>query len=447
MKQHVIAIFLAAGCMLSVGNPPARAAFDLSFPDMFAQQNTAVPSEYREYNGVDISHVQDNGTINWTAAKNAGVDFVFVHADSSSFDIAVQGAVSVGLPIGISLDSRAVTTEESIQEAELLLRSARNYDVTLPLLLRLEPDSTPRILDAFQSGTLTRSEETKNILAFCKRIQSAGYQSMILASSKTLDKLIDRDLVASEALLCLSEHSDSYYDAEIYPYRHYSDSAVIDGIPNQVSRLSYFTKGYLPGTEPPEILPTADEIFKDIQPSDYFCSAVTYSYYHKIMSGVSSDLFEPRTVTSRAMAARILYNLEGMPAVDFVPYYADISDGQWFSQAITWARENGVMDGYGTTFGPNDAITREQFAAILYRYSKLKGLDTAVTSNAVLQQYQDSSQIHDYAWTAMQWAVQNKLIQGYSASELAPCDYTKRCDCAIIFQRYHSGFAASIFGT
>lgn len=457
MKKHLIAMLLTAGCLLSAAIPSAHAISSPFLPAV--QQEYQIPAEYHTYHGAEISYVQGNLVIDWAQAKDSGMDFAFIRANDRNnqeefalsqdayFDVRVQGAVSAGLPVGISLDSRAITTEEAGQEADFLLNAAQKYDVKLPLLLRLEPDSTPRLLDAFQSGALTQSQATKNILEFCKHVKAAGYQPLLLASPKTLSKFVHQDMIAAEALLCLSESSSTAYDVERYPYRHFSESGTVNGIPNTVSCLSYFSKDALPGTKLPTPQPTADVIFQDVQASDYFCSAVTYSYYHKIMSGVSSDLFSPHTVTSRAMAARILYNLEGMPAVDFVPYYSDVSDGQWFSQAVTWARQAGVMDGYGTTFGPNDAITREQFAAILYRYSNQKGLDTAIHSDSIVQQYQDASQIHDYAQTAMQWAVQNKLIQGYSSSELAPRDHTKRCDCAIIFQRYHSGFAASIFDT
>lgn len=477
-KKCLFSVVLA--CCLALNSIPAHAATTAEaseeYNSPFTEQTYRVPSGHHRYNGISLSawnYINAENTlpniIDWNKVKASGVDFAFIEAakwDTSSsmhiirpdisFDLSMQGAAAVGIPVGVSIVSQAITPEEATAEAEYAVNAAKRYDTILPITMTINPSAESRLALAFENGTLTSETESANITAFCETVRNAGYQPMISAPSKLFETYFQMDKIPSNTSVSLLQNDSVPSFQGSFDYWMYTDSGKIDGIASNVSCLFYFTDEYLPGTEPaddpdtPTVNPeppqqTADQIFRDVKASDYFCSAVTYAYWHKIMSGTSADTFDPAGTTSRAMTAKILYNLEGEPETEYSPYYSDVPDNQWYSKAITWAKNAGVMAGYGKTFGPNEPVTREQLASVLYRYSMYKRLDITFDPSFSLAQYTDASQISTYAYPAVQWAVQNDLIRGYSATVLGPKDRTKRCDCAIIFQKYHSGIAASLF--
>ncbi|MDR1206184.1 MAG: S-layer homology domain-containing protein [Peptococcaceae bacterium] len=172
--------------------------------------------------------------------------------------------------------------------------------------------------------------------------------------------------------------------------------------------------------------------FKDVFASDWFYGAVRYVCENKLLNGMSADSFEPRAPLSRAMFAVILHRLAKEPTIAADPIFPDVAAGQWYTNAVAWAYQSGVMVGYGGLFGPGDSITREQMAAVLFRYAGDKNPIAA----AGLEEYSDWDQISAWALPAMEWAVARRIITGRTASELAPGGTASRAETAAILQRF-----------
>ena len=181
-----------------------------------------------------------------------------------------------------------------------------------------------------------------------------------------------------------------------------------------------------------------DMPFKDVKSSDWFYNDVKYVYEKGMMAGTAADVFAPNATTTRAMIVTILYRLEGSPAVTGTSAFVDVPAGQWYTDAVNWAAANQIVKGTSaTTFAPNDSITREQMAAILYRYAQYKGYD--VTKKADLSGYSDNGQVSAYAKDALAWANAAKLINGVTNTTLAPQGNATRAQVSAILHRFCDG--------
>ena len=175
--------------------------------------------------------------------------------------------------------------------------------------------------------------------------------------------------------------------------------------------------------------------FADVSGSDWFYNDVRYVYEKGIMDGTGIDRFSPNAPLTRAMIVTILYRMAGSPSVSGSSDFTDVAAGKWFAKAVAWAAANGIVNGYGDSlFGPNDPVTREQLAAILYRYAVYGGM-TAVTLEENLGSFADTAQLSAYAIQAMNWAVGQGLING-SGSNLVPKAQATRAQVAAIIHRY-----------
>ena len=178
--------------------------------------------------------------------------------------------------------------------------------------------------------------------------------------------------------------------------------------------------------------------FGDVKTADWFYNDVKYVYEKGMMAGTAADVFAPNATTTRAMIVTILYRLEGSPAVTGTSAFVDVPAGQWYTDAVNWAAANQIVKGTSaTTFAPNDSITREQMAAILYRYAQYKGYD--VTKKADLSGYSDNSQVSAYAKDALAWANAAKLINGVTNTTLAPQGNATRAQVSAILHRFCDG--------
>ena len=175
--------------------------------------------------------------------------------------------------------------------------------------------------------------------------------------------------------------------------------------------------------------------FADVSSSDWFYNDVRYVYEKGIMDGTGADRFSPNAPLTRAMIVTILYRMAGSPAMSGASDFKDVDSNKWFAKAVAWAAANGIVNGYGDSlFGPNDPVTREQLAAILYRYAVYGGM-TAVTLEENLGSFADTAQLSAYAIQAMNWAVGQGLING-SGSNLVPKAQATRAQVAAIIHRY-----------
>ena len=184
--------------------------------------------------------------------------------------------------------------------------------------------------------------------------------------------------------------------------------------------------------------PVSSLPFGDVKSADWFYNDVKYVYDKGMMAGTAADVFAPNATTTRAMIVTILYRLEGSPAVTGTNAFVDVPAGQWYTDAVNWAAANQIVKGTSaTTFAPNDSITREQMAAILYRYAQYKGYD--VTKKADLSGYSDNSQVSAYAKDALAWANAAKLINGVTNTTLAPQGNATRAQVSAILHRFCDG--------
>ena len=175
--------------------------------------------------------------------------------------------------------------------------------------------------------------------------------------------------------------------------------------------------------------------FADVSGSDWFYNDVRYVYEKGIMDGTGADRFSPNAPLTRAMIVTILYRMAGSPAMSGASDFKDVDSNKWFAKAVAWAAANGIVNGYGSgLFGPNDPVTREQLAAILYRYAVYGGM-TAVTLEENLGSFADTAQLSAYAIQAMNWAVGQGLING-SGNNLVPKAQATRAQVAAIIHRY-----------
>ena len=175
--------------------------------------------------------------------------------------------------------------------------------------------------------------------------------------------------------------------------------------------------------------------FTDVSEKDWFYSDVMFVYENGLMLGTSKTLFSPHGTVTRGMMATILWRMEGSPAPKGKNGFTDVEAGKWYADAITWTAENGIFAGYGKDkFDPDDPITREQLAAIFYRYAGYKGYDLTVKGN--LDKFKDADKITDYAKTAMGWAVGSGLVKGKSGNLLDPQGTATRAEIAAMLHRF-----------
>ena len=179
--------------------------------------------------------------------------------------------------------------------------------------------------------------------------------------------------------------------------------------------------------------PSVKNPFTDVKPGDWFYDDVMFVYEKKLMMGTSSTLFSPNEAATRAMLATILWRMDGSPAPKSSAGYSDVPTGQWYSDAIAWATEKGIFEGYGNgTFGPNDPITREQLAAIFYRYASHKGYDMSAVGS--LEQFSDKDKASSWALDALKWAIGSGLMNG-KGNTLDPTGTATRAEIAAMLHR------------
>ena len=177
-----------------------------------------------------------------------------------------------------------------------------------------------------------------------------------------------------------------------------------------------------------ESCPMAD--FSDTDLHAWYHDGIHYCLEHGLMVGTGKHTFEPNTSTSRGMLVTILWRLEGSPVVDASMAYSDVKPEDWYGQAVGWGDQSGVVTGYGNgQFGPNDPITREQMAAMLWRYVGSPAVDGSLSS------FVDGGQTSDWARTAMIWAVEQGLITGVGHDRLNPQGQATRAEAATILMR------------
>jgi hypothetical protein len=176
--------------------------------------------------------------------------------------------------------------------------------------------------------------------------------------------------------------------------------------------------------------------FGDVKQSDWFYEAVRYASANGLMQGTKGTAFSPDTHMTRGMLVTILWRMENEPLATATASFTDIADGKWYTQAVVWAAANQIVTGHAGNFSPDDAITREQMAAVLYRYARYKNY--SVKAEGSLATYSDKPS--DWALPSMSWAVAEGLLQG-SGGRLAPEAGATRAQAATVLQRFIENIA------
>lgn len=218
----------------------------------------------------------------------------------------------------------------------------------------------------------------------------------------------------------------------------------INGFPSQFIKeqdgsFIFQTTFTAPKPESPPIEPLP---FQDISESDWYHESVAFCFHKGLMNGTSETIFSPAKQCTRAMVVSILYRLSGSPSVSYDDTFTDVPSHTWYTDSIMWATQNHIVNGYGNgKFGPNNSITREQFATILLRYAESCGKSVADRSD--LSAFFDATSISNWALDAMRWSVARGLINGKivgNAVSIQPRGLLTRAECATILMRYCLSF-------
>ena len=183
--------------------------------------------------------------------------------------------------------------------------------------------------------------------------------------------------------------------------------------------------------------PLGDLPFTDVDETAWYAEAVTYVVGEDLMNGTSATTFAPGQTLTRSMMAQILYNLAGQPAVEGSAAFTDVAAGAWYADAVAWAAGSGIVKGYSAAaFGPEDAVTREQLAVMLYQYAQYQKYDVSGSLSGSLSGFADGANTSSWAVEAVEWAVQNGLLSGKDGSRLDPTGTATRAEVAAILMRF-----------
>ena len=297
----------------------------------------------------------------------------------------------------------------------------------------LENSGSSEIKVTLNGQTLTISANSSQSFTYIKPSGGGGGGGGSVTTKYTLSF----DTNGGSAIAKVTKEKGTTVDLEQYvPTREgytfagwYSDEALTQKVTSV--KLTANTTVYAKWTEN-AVTPTLP--FTDVKSGDWFYEAVQYVYDKGMMTGVSADRFAPASTTTRGMIVTILYRLENEPAVSGGSAFTDVENGAWYADAVAWAAANDIVNGTSaTTFAPNSPITREQMAAILYRYAAYKGYD--VSQKADLSGYTDAASISGYAKDALAWANAQKLITGVTDTTLNPQGSATRAQVATILMR------------
>ena len=191
------------------------------------------------------------------------------------------------------------------------------------------------------------------------------------------------------------------------------------------------------GNGQPPALPNEGANFADVSKDHWAYEDISTAARFGLMKGTSDTTFSPNLALSRAMLVTMLYRLESEPEVSADASFSDVSSDAYYAKAVAWAKEEGIVNGVTTTtFAPNDDVSRQELATILYRYAQMKGYDTTLSDGDGLGAFVDQSDISAYAQEAFAWAVDKTIVSGIGDSTLAPADGATRAQAAAMLVRF-----------
>ena len=229
-------------------------------------------------------------------------------------------------------------------------------------------------------------------------------------------------------------------DFIIEPKEYKVDTIVVDSYENEDGKVEIVHNTICDAEGNPALslkFSSYKNSFADVKESDWYYDDVSYAVRRRLFNGITDTTFEPQSNLTRAMLVTVLWRMEKEPVVNYLMPFNDIASEQYYTEAVRWASSEKIVKGYSEKeFAPNDNITREQIAAIMYRYAQYKGID--VTQGGMLvREFEDYENISEYALGSMAWAVNTKLIGGRENNFLAPKDNATRAEMAAILHRFN----------
>ena len=383
--------------------------------------------------GIDVSSWQ--GYIDWEAVAESGVEFAIIRAAwrgwgtntekgegqcarDGYFAYNVRQAQANGIRVGAYIFSQATTVAEAEEEADYLMEYIEDEGLTmdLPLVIDFEYAGNPGRLEA---ANLSRQAATDVCNAFCDQVERKGYDSMVYANKN----MLDNHLYAGElSRVWLAHYTNETWYTGDYEYWQCSSSGAVAGISGEVDLDFWFE---------PDDVPEVKMPFTDVHAGDWFYSDVKWAYRNKIVNGVTGTTFAPDQTASRAEIITMLYRMAGEPYVSGSSGFTDVSTKDYYFDAVRWAKQKGITNGVSATrFGPNELMPRQQLITMLYRMAGQPA------SSQSLKKFSDSAQVADYARSAMAWAVEQGLIEGYEDNTLRPEQNITRAEVCKLLRSY-----------
>ena len=261
-------------------------------------------------------------------------------------------------------------------------------------------------------------------------IDGYGYECIVSAENEDLVLLYDYYEEYFAIMDSGEIYEDSYYPLDLFYVALYARET-----------MNYMYTTNVPGVTPDEPIEPDHDCpsmqYADLSVDAWYHSGVDFVLKNGYMNGVSSTTFRPNGTLNRAMVATVLYRIAGQPAVEGTCGFTDVAAGQWYTDAVIWAQENGIVTGYNdNTFRPTKEITRQEMAVMLARYAKLLGWEIG---GGDLTAYPDAEAVASWAQEAMAWCVEKGLINGVQSgdvSNLKPGNNATRAQFATIMARF-----------
>lgn len=422
------AVVVKQATVLNVTEPTQ---VSLTLPNSFVTALGENPTIY-------VKHVKDNGkTYIYTASLN-GNTLTFTNPHGFS-EFTVTTTAPVATVDGIGYKSLQDAVDAAANRATIVLNSGTshtlNLNTTKSVTVKNSTGAKTTItfngtakeiaIDGEETFTYTRPSSSSSTPTTYAVNVNAATNGAVAADKKTASK-------GTTVTVTASPSKGYVVDAVKVVDKDGKDVAVTEKDGKYVFTMPAsavtVTGSFKAETPAPAALP-----FTDVKSGDWFYPAVKYAYAQGLMTGTSATTFAPNGTMNRAMIVTVLYRLEKSPAVTGASKFTDVPAGQWYSDAVAWAAANKIVNGYDeTTFGPMNAVTREQMAAILFRYEQVKGLEN-VTLEENLNRFPDQNKISAYAIPALQWAVGQKIINGNADGTLDPTGTATRAQVAQIF--------------
>lgn len=354
--------------------------------------------------------------------------------------------------VEVKPDTPAVTVDEDTLK-DLAGEVQEGESVTVKLTVEKQDSPTDKDeLEAIISGK--KDDVLYLDLSLLKQVNDAAPQPITDTGDKVLEIAVDYDFTGKKDVTVYRKHGEN--DAEkltkltARPAGDFQDGTFYaDGVGKvyiYASKFSTYAIGYTEETTSPVTPPSrpssrpsrrptqAEEPtwpFVDVTEQDWHYEGVKYVYEKGLMEGTSDTTFAPGMDTSRAMIATILWRLSGSPEPEAGLTYPDCKAGSWYAKAVAWGTEAGILKGYDTgDFGPNDPITREQMALMLWRYAG------SPKTSADLDKFVDGKSVSDWVYPAMEWAVEQGILTGKGGDLLDPQGQATRAEAAAMLQRF-----------